>query len=159
VAAGAQRPATSMMSAPTLLNMFNTLLALYGYRASPRTLPLRRNDLYCGGSARRPPLLGGSRTRRVSYVRERYGFNVDFRLRFPKSVRRGIMHNRLDRFSADWIAGLERDVLCLCNERREGVMTMSKRTPDAFEPPSDPGRRTLLGLSAVSAVALVAPAL
>jgi hypothetical protein len=36
-------------------------------------------------------------------------------------------------------------------------MMMSKRTP--FEPPSDPGRRTLLGLSAASAVALIAPTL
>jgi Cupin domain len=38
-------------------------------------------------------------------------------------------------------------------------MKMSKRTPDALQPPADPGRRTLLGLSAAGAVALVAPAL
>jgi hypothetical protein len=38
-------------------------------------------------------------------------------------------------------------------------MKMSKRTPDALEPPADPGRRTLLGLSAAGAAALVAPAL
>src|SRR5262249_23686736 len=38
-------------------------------------------------------------------------------------------------------------------------MKMSKRTPDVLESPADLGRRTLLGLSAASAVAIVAPAL
>jgi hypothetical protein len=38
-------------------------------------------------------------------------------------------------------------------------MKMSKRTTEALEPPADPGRRTMLGLSAAGALALVAPAL
>jgi hypothetical protein len=38
-------------------------------------------------------------------------------------------------------------------------MKMSKRIAEPFESPADPGRRTLLGVSAATAVALVAPAL